>query len=219
MQEGLVSISTSTRRHLDSRYIGCVVGCYTFTGRRDVNGQVRVFACRARSISADHAVVDAVVMGDEGDRLTVRFDPLGLLTGHIADGRADGFSIIFDCTDEERCRLAGRIDWMKREAMKTVADRREYKRVLPRNPHARLITAGHQPMDCILVDISRSGAAISAQFTPPLGTAVAVGAALANVVRHLEFGFAVQFRELHDLDQLEVLLRQPLTASTIGSGK
>jgi len=192
MQEGGVQ-----RRHQDSRYIGSLIGCYIMTGT------TKVFACRTRSISADSTVVDAPVIGSADETLKVRFDALGLFDGHVVDPRMDGFSIVFDISDEQRARLAARIDWIKRHSLKAAADRRDHKRLLPRNPHAKMLVGGQRPMNCLVIDVSQSGAALSAEIVPPIGTPLAVGTLLAKVVRHFESGFAVNFRDLQDLDRVE----------------
>jgi hypothetical protein len=44
-----------------------------------------------------------------------------------------------------------------------------------------------------LIDISISGAALKADFQPPLGARVVIGSTQAQVVRHLDFGIAVEF--------------------------
>jgi hypothetical protein len=197
MQDSPVSEPHGTRRHVDSRYIGNLLGCYIFAGT------TRVYACRARSITADHAVIDAPVLGEADQKVTVRFDNLGVLMGHVAEERSDGFSIVFETTEEQRARLAARIDWMKRYSRKATVDRRDYKRVLPRNPHAKMLVSGQKPMNCLVIDVSQSGAALSAGIVPPLGTPLALGTLLAKVIRHFESGFAVQFDQLQELDHIE----------------
>jgi hypothetical protein len=46
---------------------------------------------------------------------------------------------------------------------------------------------------CHVVNISVSGAALSAETAPELGTVLVIGKLVAHVVRHLDDGFAVQF--------------------------
>jgi hypothetical protein len=51
--------------------------------------------------------------------------------------------------------------------------------------------------------MSISGAAVSADISPAIGTPLAVGKIVGRVVRHFVGGFAVQFVELQDLETLE----------------
>ena len=48
-------------------------------------------------------------------------------------------------------------------------------------------------MECRQIDLSLSGAAISAEMKPPVGEEVLIGKVKARVVRHLEDGFAIEF--------------------------
>ena len=74
------NIHTSTN---DPRFIGDLMGSYLLQSRAKSLSGIRVFACRARSISPDTAVVDAPVIGEPGEALTATFDTLGILRGHI----------------------------------------------------------------------------------------------------------------------------------------
>ena len=64
-------------------------------------------------------------------------------------------------------------------------------------------------LPCLVIDISSSGAAISADYEPVTGEPLAVGRALGRVVRKLEVGFAVQFLEAFEIEIVEEMLRAP----------
>lgn len=197
--------AVAARMQSETRFIGDVMGSYVLLSRVD-DGGPRAFACRARSISPSGAVVSAPVTGVVGDRLTVNFQDVGLLRGTINRVLPGGFAIAFDCEPAERVTLGARIGWLKRRALKAVSDRRLHKRVLPRETRAKLIVGGGKRIDCMLIDMSRSGVAVSADLVPKLGAVVAVGSVPGQVIRHFDCGFAVQFYELRDLDTLERLL-------------
>ncbi|MBN9314387.1 MAG: PilZ domain-containing protein [Devosia sp.] len=190
----------------DVRFIGDVMGSYVLASRLQAQGSVQVFACRARSISAYEAVIHAPVTGTPGEALTVTFQGLGILHGRIGRVVDGGFVASFECTEPERALLASRIDWLKRRTLKAVADRRAHKRVLPRETRAKLLLGDGTSYDCFIIDMSQSGVAVSADVLPPLGALAGVGAVPGKVVRYVEAGFAVQFAELQQLEQLEALL-------------
>jgi hypothetical protein len=194
------------RKLADIRFIGDLLGTYVLLSDANTEGRLQVFTCRARSISAREAVVNAPVAGAVGDPLTVNFEGLGVLQGQIARVMAGGFVIKINCSDEDAVQLAIKIEWMKRRKLKTVSERREFKRVLPRETRAMLIMGGGQKMTCMLVDMSQSGVAVSAAVTPRIGTLMAVGAIPGHVARHFEGGFAIHFAELQKLEQVEGLL-------------
>jgi hypothetical protein len=168
------------------------------------------------------AVIDAPVSGEPGAPIAIKFEPLGLLHAEIDHQIEGGFVVRFHCTQEERQVLAARIDWLKHHVLHQVSERRRHKRILPRHPHAQVVLAGRHSVPCLIIDMSCSGVAVSADIEPPVTTLLAVGAVPGHVVRHLDYGFAVEFNELQDIDQLEALLtlksgaEKQLAASVLG---
>lgn len=201
------------------RFIGDVMGSYVLASRAQMAGVVKVFACRARSISAFEAVLNAPVAGEPGDSFTATLEGLGIVRGQVTRVLPDGFAASFDCTEAERAQLGARIDWLKRKSLKAVSDRRQHKRVLPRETRAKLVLGDNTRFDCFLIDMSQSGVAISADVLPPLGTLAGVGAVPGRVVRHLEAGFAVQFNQLQTLDQLEAMLTLRTRDDRVAAGE
>lgn len=205
MQNGTPGSAAASGRK-DVRFIGDVMGSYVLAARAQTPGAVQVFACRARSVSAQEAVVNAPVSGAPGDALTMTLQGLGIMRGRISRILDGGFAVGFECTEQERVALAARIDWLKRRTLKAVSDRRAHKRVLPRETRASLTLGDGQRFDCFIIDMSQSGVAISADVLPPVGSLAGVGAIPGRVVRHIEAGFAVQFGEVQQIGQLEALL-------------
>ncbi len=58
-------------------------------------------------------------------------------------------------------------------------------------------------MACFIIDMSPSGVAVSADYTPTIGQPLAIGRAVGRVARHLEVGFAVKFITPLQPDELE----------------
>ena len=56
---------------------------------------------------------------------------------------------------------------------------------------------------CTIVDMSLSGAAISCDQSPEIGTLITLGKTPSRVVRHIENGFAVEFTRMQHPDFLE----------------
>jgi hypothetical protein len=194
----------------DIRYIGRLVGCYLLASRRNDANAVQIFACRTSSISPHTVVVEAPVIGNVGEDVTMRFDPLGLLRGKISHTTPGGFALALHCTKEERIKLASRLLWVKKHASHRAPDQRKHKRVLPRHPHAHIFWPEKGLRDCLIIDMSQSGVGVSADINPPLGALVAVGKVMGLVVRHLENGFAVAFSHRHEMGGLEEKLTHDL---------
>jgi len=98
-------------------------------------------------------------------------------------------------TTDERERLADKIDWLERHKNHDVTDQRTDERIVPANPYSRMILPDGSRETCLVVDVSASGAAVSANTVPNVGTVLAIGTLVGRVVRYFEGGFAVQFVE------------------------
>jgi hypothetical protein len=60
--------------------------------------------------------------------------------------------------------------------------------------------------NCLVLNLSVSGVAISADTVPAVGTVLAVGTIVGRVVRYFEGGFAVQFVECQSRCDVEARL-------------
>ena len=205
---------TSSRSHFDwhdVRFIGAVAGRYALPERRSgEDGKVSVYACRLCSISTRVAVVVGPVIGREGEIVTAHFDEFGILRGKINRKLPSGFVLDLLLNDADRNKLGGKIIWQKKRVHDQVPDKREHKRILPRDPRTLLTLADGTQVPCFVIDISQYGIAVSADIWPSIGTPMAIGKLVGRVVRHLDVGFALQFVQLQDLSQLESLMAPPV---------
>jgi hypothetical protein len=206
-----------TDRRVEIRYDGSINGCYTLSSRRrtDDNTPVQVFACRARSISPTAASVTAPVPGEVGELITARFDGLGIMRGEIDKLVDDGFVFSISASLEQRKKLGAKIDLLKRRNLVGALEKRAYRRQQPLDPRSVITLPDGGVLRCFVIDFSRSGAAISADYMPDIGARVVVGALAAKVVRYLDVGFSVQFEAVQDAEGLGALLTgyQPRLAS------
>lgn len=194
----------------DVRFIGALAGRYAFSERRaSDDGKVPVYACRLCSVSTRMSVVVAPVVGSEGELITAHFDEFGILRGRISRKLPSGFVMDLLLNDAERNKLGGKIIWQKKRVHEQVADKREHKRMLPRDPRTLLTLGDGTQLPCFVIDISQSGVAVSAEIWPSLGTPMAVGKLVGRVVRYLDVGFVLQFIEVQDFGNLETLMAPP----------
>ncbi|MFD1943548.1 PilZ domain-containing protein [Paradevosia shaoguanensis] len=209
-----VNATERTADTTDIRFVGVLSGCYTLSNKRDgLTGALKVFACRTQSISPDRLVLDGALFGAAGDRVALKLEEVGLLRGVVDRVLATGLAIDLHLDPEERVKLAGKLAWIKKRRFKHILDKRAYPRWFPRNPRTNIIFADGEKLDAFIIDLSRSGVAISAEVKPALGTPMAVGHVLGRVVRHLEHGFAVGFAALHEEKGIE----DELTTLLLGS--
>jgi hypothetical protein len=196
----------------DVRFIGNLNGRYTLASR--TGRGVQVFACRVRSISPKMAVFTAPVSGARGEWVTAHFQELGIIRAQITRHIDHGFAMEISASEEERAKLGAKIEWVKKNRYEAVPDNRQHRRLLPRDPRSSLILPNGSRLDCFIMDMSRSGVAVSADVILEIGAALAVGSVVGRVVRHLEVGFAVKFINLQDAATLEQALHA-MPANTV----
>jgi len=193
----------ASQRSSDIRFIGALMGRYLLASRKNRTHRVQVFACRLQSISPQLMVASAPVLGAPGEELSANFEPFGTVRGRVERLIDGGFSMAIETTAEERELLTKRIGWYKKRVFHGVADKRAHRRVMPRDPRSTILFADGTRLACLIIDMSRSGAALSADVQPDLGTPLALGRVVARVVRWLDVGFAVQFVVEQEPDSLE----------------
>jgi hypothetical protein len=191
------------------RHLASIPGHYYLEKWRDEQRQVAAFACRIQRISPQSLTVSAPVGGDVGDLVVTYFEEFGVLRGRIARCLGFGFVVALQLSDRQQRRLAQRVDWFERHKNFAATEQRRHRRIAPRNPQSSLVLADGSQIKCFVIDMSVSGAAVSADILPEIGTPLALGASVGRVVRHLSPGFAIQFLQLAPWDQLEDWLIKP----------
>lgn len=193
----------------DIRFIGAGKGCYTLASRTEAagDGSVQVFACRVQSISTKVAILSVPVQGEIGEFLTAKFDDFNVLTGQIVRKFEGGLAMEFIVTDKVRREVAAKIKWLKKSQSRSVSDQRAQKRQLVPNPRSTISFPDGRIVECLVIDVSRSGVAVSGDVHPELGTRLAIGKAKGRVVRQLEVGFAVEFDTTLDLKDVDKVFK------------
>ncbi len=188
----------------------CLGGRYSLTSRLDIRGNRREFACRTSRVSPFQMMIAVPVIGAVGERVVSYFGEFGKLDGWVTDTVKGGFLIDLAVSKAKRDKLANKLSWLeKQQKDPTVRDARGQSRVVPQNPHSTLVFAGGDTLGCFVIDMSVSGAAVSADVQPEIGTPLAVGGAVGRVVRHFREGFAVKFVNLQDEERLEDIIIRP----------
>jgi hypothetical protein len=182
-------------------------GRYSLANRRDLQGNRREFACRTSRVSPFEMMVAVPVVGAVGERVISYFGEFGKLDGWISTHVEGGFLIDLAVAKEKREQLAGKLSWLdKQQKDSTIIDARAQGRVIPENPHSTLIFADGSQIGCFVIDMSVTGAAVSADIQPEIGAPLAIGRSVGRVIRHFREGFAVKFIKPVDKDYLERLI-------------
>ncbi len=190
-------------RRRDVRIIVNVPGRYALASKRDAQGERRLFACRALNMSPAAVLLGAPVLGPIGERVIASIDHFGKLQGAIIRVLDRGFVMNITCTQEEHEKLASKLLWFDKYKNHDVADVREHGRIIPHSPNSTLVLPDGSTLSCLVIDMSVSGAAVSADIVPEIGMVVAVGCVVGRVVRCFPEGFAIRFNELQQQNLLE----------------
>lgn len=196
----------TVERRADIRVITSVPGRYLLGSRHDERGHRREFACRALNMSPQAILLAAPISGPPGERVIAYFDQFGRLEGAIIRVLSRGFVMSVAATREERARLAAKLAWLEDHKNHDACESRGYERIVPRNPYSTITLADGRTLTCFVIDMSASGAAVSADIMPEIGTVLAVGRVIGRVRRRFSEGFAIQFVELQDVARLPTLL-------------
>lgn len=196
---------------LKQRAVNVVVGGnYVLPNWYDHHGKLRTFACRTSRVSPFRMMVDAPVVGKIGDVVTSYFADFGKLSGVIADAVVGTFLFEMDMTPAKRVKMSDQLSWLEtRQKDPEVKDSRQHARIVPISPHSAVTLADGCVHRCFVIDLSVTGAAVSSEVQPPIGTPLAIGACVGRVVRLLPDGFAVQFIEQQKQQDIERLIARP----------
>jgi hypothetical protein len=204
----------SVEKFLRQRAVNVVVGGqYTLSNWLDPEGRPRSFACRTSRVSPFRMIVEVPVVGRVGDRIATYFGDFGKLDGEISDTVSGSFLLELMLTRPMRQKMSDQLTWLeKKQKDPSIKDERRQARIVPASPHSMLTFADGSMKSCFVVDMSPSGAAVSADIQPEIGMPLAVGACVGRVVRHLDGGFAVKFVEEQSRDMLERRVIRPMQA-------
>ena len=185
----------SAQEFLKQRAVNVAVsGRYSLANWYDQYGNRREFACRTSRMSPFRMMVSVPVIGKVGERVVSFFGDFGKLDGWISDTVPGGFLIDLEADSALRETLVRKLTWLeKRQNDPAVAEARNNGRIVPKSPHSTVIFADGTYGDCFTIDMSASGAAVSADVRPEVGTPLAIGSCVGRVVRHFREGFAIQF--------------------------
>ncbi|AEQ53002.1 PilZ domain-containing protein [Pelagibacterium halotolerans] len=185
------------------RFLTNMPGRYRLEKWDGAERKIPYFACRVQRISPVTMFLSAPIGGNVNDWVTAHFEEFGVLRGQITRPLGFGFAMSLEMSQEERERLASHVLWLEKHKNFEVSEHRRYRRITPKNPQSTLIVADGSMIDCFVIDMSMTGAAVSADLDVEIGMPMALGTVVGRVVRMLDPGFAIEFLARVDFDGLE----------------
>jgi hypothetical protein len=185
---------TERRRHHRAKVT--LRGRYMLADRRE-------YGCQAIEISAGGIAILGAIKGKIGERVVAYFDRIGRVEGMVVRHFDKCFVIELSASALKRERLDLRIGWLVRREAGLVSDSRRHERIALYRWRTNFKTADGQDCVAYVVDLSVSGAAITVNAAPPIGSNVTLGDRTGVVVRHFRGGVAVTFTQLLGEKDLE----------------
>jgi hypothetical protein len=173
-----------------------LLGRYMLPDRRE-------YPCQVINMSPGGMALFAPGIGAVGDRVIAYLDHIGRVEGKITRIIDNGFAMTVGATPRKRDKLAAQLTWLANRDILNLPEDRRHDRIVPRNPLAVLTLEDGQRLECRIIDMSLSGAAIASEFRPAKGSKVSLGRVQGRVVRHIEDGFALEFIHEQMPDTLE----------------
>ena len=130
------------------------------------------------------------------ERIVGYFYSIGRVEGRVSRLSERGFILEIQTTPLKRDRLASQLTWLANRDILSLPEDRRHDRVVPRDPRIlvrNLARAADDPGHGHLIDVSRSGAAVSIRGQFHRGDEVVLGTTPARVVRAFDGGIAVEF--------------------------
>jgi hypothetical protein len=199
---------SGVERQQDVRIIVNIAASFSVTSSRSGGGARPVFSCRALNLSTRTIALTSPVKVARGDKIVATIDHVGKVEGEVSSPLEGGFIMSIAATDEEREKLWRKIEWLEQHKNLDVSDKRASRRFVPRNPRAQMILSDGRVQRCHILDISVSGAAISVEQVPEIGSILAIGAIVGRVVRHFDGGFGIKFIENLSEDEVAALVNR-----------
>ena len=154
------------------------------------------FPCVSIDFSPGGVALQSNAVVSLRERIIVYFNQLGRIEGRVARHLEGGFALQMSLPEVKREKIASQLTWLANRSALGLAEDRRHERIAPRYIDTTLTLPSGRSLHVRVIDVSRSGAALSAELGPPVGTPVTLGKRRAQVVRHFNSGFAVEFDRL-----------------------
>jgi hypothetical protein len=162
------------------------------------------YPCRVHNMSIGDAAFSAPVQVDAGERIVAYLDQIGGIEGTVARVLEGGFAIKIAASQHKREKLAAQITWLINRAELEGIDARRpgHERIASGDASTILKLETGEEYEVNLQDVSISGASVTTEFKPALGSEILLGKLRALVVRHHGEGVGVQFLDIQNPDAL-----------------
>ncbi|ODN70596.1 PilZ domain protein [Methylobrevis pamukkalensis] len=160
------------------------------------------YPCQVLNMSPGGVALMSPVTGRTGERVIAYLDHIGRIEGEIARHIEGGFAMTINATARKREKLANQLTWLANRHELNLPEDRRHERILPKNPYSQITLPDGQEYRCRIIDVSLSGAAVTVDVRPPLGSAVTLGRMRARIIRHFDDGLALEFSSVQSAEMI-----------------
>lgn len=168
----------------------------TLLGRCLLENKLEI-PCQAVNISPADVAVIAAYSPRIGEHVIIYLDHVGRVDGKVVRLMKGGFAILINGTPRRREKLAASIEWLKAHLHFGAENNRRHERIEPDNRNSEIRLSDGRAYPTAVIDISLSGAALTCEVKPALGTSVSFAGMQGKVVRHFAEGIAIEFADVH----------------------
>jgi len=194
LQYRFASKPAEQRRH--QRVAVTILGRYMLADKRE-------FRCQTIDMSPGGVHLSAPVRGNIGERIIVYLDEIGRIEGNVVRLTERGFALAMNLPFIKREMIANQLTWIVNRNALGLPEARRHERIVPHHRHSHLHVEDGREFPVKLIDISVSGAAMTAPVCLPIGTRVRLGQTAGQVIRILEDGFAIIFEHAIPIDRFD----------------
>jgi hypothetical protein len=163
----------------------------------------REFPCQTQNMSPGSLALTTPIAGRVGERVVAYIDHIGRVEGQISRIFEGGFAMTIHATLRKKDKLAAKLTWLANRHELDLPEDRRHDRVTPNVSVVTLSLPDGRQYRARVIDMSLSGAAVSAEVKPPVGSPLLVGKIRGTVVRHFDEGVAIEFVTLQTASSLE----------------
>jgi hypothetical protein len=150
--------------------------------------------CETVAASLDAISLRAASRGRPGGWVFIQLDLFDRVEGRVTRHTPEGFVVTLYLDAGQRAKIMARLHQLVHRSASSANQRRDI-RVIPVKNVCDVTFADGTRHQVKIIDVSRSGVALSSTFCPPIRSRLCVGSKAATVVRHVREGFAVEFDE------------------------
>ena len=152
--------------------------------------------CQVSEISPGDASIVSPFSGDLGERVIAYIDNVGRVEGVILERTNQGFVMSISASQRKRDKLADTLTWLANRNVLSLDEDRRHLRRAPKRSETSIALSDGSTHTVRVIDMSLSGAAISTNLRPPIGSPVRLGRLGARIVRHFDDGIGIEFMRL-----------------------